>query len=321
MVHSKTCDDPPHLAWGPGLVSRSRHASAIVLAALLCVLTTAWSDSRLAEQSEGVGEPSELIYVPPARFLRAVALGYDHALANVLWFRTINYFGNHYRGDRVYTWLAYMCDVVTDLDPRAEHVYSFGGILLPWEADRVDDGIALLEKGTRNMPDSWRMHYMLGFSYYFFKNDLDAASRALERATRLPDTPEFVSRVAATILAAHQGTNNALAFLTELEAQAPNPEMHSALQQRIRELTLAADIDALQAAVGEFEARFSRRPSDLTELVSAGIIARVPKDPFGGRYVVDQQSGEIRSSTGEKPRRMGSSQIRETFLKRQGLEH
>src|SRR5438132_1710614 len=94
-------------------------------------------------------ESTELVYVPPAKFLKVVALGYQHTLADLLWFRTISYFGHHYWGNRVYPWLGYMCDVVTDLDPRAEHVYRFGGLILPWEADRVDDGIALLQKGTR----------------------------------------------------------------------------------------------------------------------------------------------------------------------------
>ena len=64
-----------------------------------------------------------------------MALGWRNALADVLWFRTISYFGAHYRSDHTYPWLASMCDLVTDLDPRAEHVYRFAGVILPWEAE------------------------------------------------------------------------------------------------------------------------------------------------------------------------------------------
>jgi hypothetical protein len=204
-----------------------------------------------------------------------------------------------------------MCDVVTDLDPRAEHVYHFGGVMLPWEADRVDDGIALLEKGTRNMPESWRLQYMLGFSYYFFKNDLAAAGRAFETAARLPDTPEFVSRMAATIFAAQKGTDNAIAFLTELERGNPNDEMRGALRERILELALTRDVDALDAAVKTFESRFQRKPADLDELLSYGILAAIPTEPFGGRYVFDSDTGSVRSSSGHEPRRLRRSKYHE----------
>ena len=115
-----------------------------------------------------------------------MSLGWHNVLADVLWFRTISYFGEHYRSDRTYPWLAQMCDLVTDLDPRAEHVYRFAGVILPWEADQVEAGIRLLEKGVRQFPDSWLLHYYLGFNYYFFKNDFDARSRTCAAALALP---------------------------------------------------------------------------------------------------------------------------------------
>jgi hypothetical protein len=258
----------------------------------------------------------EFIYLPPTRFLRTVALGYENALANVLWFRTISYFGLHYRSDRVYTWLAAMCDAVTDLDPLAEHVYRFGGVILPWEADRIDDGITLLEKGTRNIPDSWQLHFILGFSHYFFRNDLAAASRVLRTATHFQAASPFVSQLAASVEAAHRGPGSAIDFLTELAGRGSDKgEMYGVIRQRIRELSLARDIQALEAAVRTFEARSERRPRDLTELVSTGILTAVPVEPFGGHYVLDPSSGQVASSLGHKPWRLRSSKIREAFLR------
>lgn len=280
----------------------------------ICVVVVGRADAVLSRLFSTRTDSVELIYLPPTRLLRAVALGYEHTLADILWFRTISYFGQHYNGDRNYPWLAYMCDVVTDLDPRAEHVYHFGGVMLPWVADRVDDGIALLEKGARNMPDSWELRYMLGFNYYFFKNDLAAASRAFESAARLPDTPEFVSRMAATIFAAHQGTDSAIAFLTELERGTPNDEMRGAIRARVLELALTRDIDVLETAVKTFESRFGRKPADLGELTSHGILSSVPEEPFGGQYILGSDSGTVRSSTGHEPRRLRSSKIHEKFL-------
>jgi len=288
-----------------------------VATVVLCGWTVAWSDARLAVQLDARERGTELIYLPPTWFLRAVALGYEHALADVLWFRTIGYFGKHYRSDRVYPWLASMCDVVTDLDPQAEHVYRFGGVLLPWEANRVDDGIALLEKGTRHMPRSWRLHYMLGFSYYFFTGDLAAAGRALRTATLLPGAPDYVMRLATMISTADQGPDSAIELLSELERGNASDDITSAIHERIRQLSLSRDVDSLEAAVRTFQDRLERPPALLDELVSAGIVAALPREPFGGEYVLDPRTGHVRSSLGHEPLRLGSSAMREAFLKAQ----
>lgn len=301
---------------GSGGTSRWWKAGALVTTAALLSAILTMADGALSEPSHTAEDSEALIYVPPARFLKVVALGYERALADVLWFRTISYFGHHYWGDRVYPWLAYMCDVVTDLDPRAEAVYSFGGVILPWEADRIDDGIALLEKGVRNIPESWQLSYMLGFSYYFFKDDLAAASRALQSAARLPGAPGYIGAFAALVSAAHQGPHSAVEFLTAIDRERASDEVHGILRERIRELTLSADTDALEAAVHLFGARFQRLPADLSELVSAGLIDAVPPEPFGGRYVLDPQNGHVLSSLGHQPRRLASSKLREAFLKR-----
>ena len=319
VVHSKSCDSLRQVAWHdvnrlkvPSLIQGLFIGSGVALLVLLAVRSDAALDKWSAES-----EPrADFIYVPPSSFLKAISLGYQHTFADVLWFRTINYFGRHHRGDRTYPWLAYMCDVVTDLDPSAEDVYAFGGIILPWEADRIDEGIALLEKGSRSLPFSWRLRYLLGFSYYFFRNDLSAASRNLEAAARLPDAPEFLTRMTATILAAHEGADNAIEFLTQVARESPDPEMRATMRQRIRELSLTQAFDAVDAAIKRFHDRFRRLPNTLSELVSAGVIEAIPPDPCGGVLILDRHTGAVRSSVGGKPLRMGSSRLRESFLKK-----
>jgi hypothetical protein len=320
MLPPTACDPLEHLSWREGL----RHPSAarrsgllLAVAFTFCALATAWTDREIARQVPAGEPPVEFIYLPPPGFLRAVSLRYERALADILWFRTINYFGQHYTSDRLYPWLAYMCDVVTELDPRAEHVYRFGGVILPWEADHIDDGIALLEKGTRNMPEAWELRYMLGFSYYFFKNDLPTASAVLRAAALTPGAPAYVGQLTAAVYAAQHGPSNAIDFLLEVERNGSNSEMRGAIHQRVLDLTLSRDLDALETAVKTFQARFGRLPDDLRELVSTGLLAAIPLEPFGGHYVLDAQTGAVSSSTGHKRWRLGSSQQREAILKKQ----
>jgi len=313
------CGPPRRLQWrSDRLRGWNRALRGVLLAGALalCGVIVNRSDAALHRAQVAALDSPEFIYLPSSAFLRDVSLGYEHLLADVLWFRTISYFGQHYRGDHVYKWLAYMCNLVTDLDPRAQHVYLFGGVILPWEADRVDDGIALLEKGTRNLPDSWRLHYILGFNYYFFKNDLAAASRALGAAVRLPDTPEFVSQMFVTLFAAHAGPETALTFLQGMERDGLSEEMRGTIHQRVLEMQLTGDIDALEGAAKDFESRWQRPPVDLAELVSQGVLAAIPPEPFGGRYLLGED-GRVVSSSGHEPRRLRHSNFRDEVLSAQ----
>ena len=96
----------------------------VATAAVALIVLASWSSTRMDRHLESDHERAGLIYLPPTNFLRAVSLGYQQTLADLLWFRAISYFGRHYHGTRIYPWLASMCDVVTDLDRRAEHASS-----------------------------------------------------------------------------------------------------------------------------------------------------------------------------------------------------
>ncbi|MCX8072093.1 MAG: hypothetical protein N3C12_06555 [Candidatus Binatia bacterium] len=279
------------------------------------VWTTVFTQTQLARTRAELGDPPELIYAPPGKFLQVVSLGYRHALADVLWFRTIDYFGRHYRGDRIYPWLAEMCERVTDLDPAAVHVYRFGGVILPWEANEVDAGIALLEKGVRNLPHSWELRYMLGFSYYFFRDDLEAASRELRAALALPDAPGFLAGLLAVIDAAHRGPEAAMEFLQAALRTTTVPEVRETIEEQLRELAFARAWAEIEQAVRIYRDRFGVPPPNLSTLETAGILSRVPADPFGGGFVIDPQTGTVRATTGRTPKKLGSSKIREAILK------
>ena len=56
------------------------------------------------------------------------------------------------------------------------------------------------------------------------------------------------------------------------------------------------------------------RPADLEELVALGILTGLPAEPFGGRYVLERETGKVASSTGHEPRRLRHSKVREEFL-------
>jgi tetratricopeptide (TPR) repeat protein len=260
------------------------------------------------------------VYLPRPEYLRWMSLGYDNVLADVLWFRTISYFGKHYRSDRTYPWLAYMCDLVTDLDPRAAHVYRFAGMVLPWEAGQAKDGLRLLIKATKVFPNSWLYPYWTGFIYYFFENDYKTAAEWMSRAAQLPGANPIAARLAALFAAHRYGPDATIDFLRELETEVNTEEMREVIRKNIREAKLAAQIDKLNQAVSLYRGRYGSIPPDLQELVRVHILERVPTDPFGGRYVIDGASGKVKSSTGHEPLQLYQSNLRKKILRGERVE-
>ena len=296
------------------LASTAIRGTTWVLAFSLLAAAATVSNLRLDRAALAAPE-QEPVYLPKAEYLRPMALGWRNALADVLWFRTISYFGAHYRSDHTYPWLASMCDLVTDLDPRAKHVYHFAGVILPWEANQVDAGIAMLKKGLREFPDDWMLHYHLGFHYYFFKNDIDTALASLRDAMALPDAHPSLARLAA-VLAQHQyGPETTLAFLQELADNADSSAVRGVVEEHMREAQLAADLDHLTTAIDTYRERTGALPPSLPALVEAGLLPAVPHDPFDGVYELDPATGAVRSSSGRVPSALHDSRIRERALR------
>jgi hypothetical protein len=286
-------------------VTRGRRASGVAAVGMLVAVVAgsgAWLDRVPARDPA-----ADLVYLPDAKLLRPLVLGYDNVLADVVWFRTISYFGEHYQGDRLYPWLAAMCDLVTDLDPRAEHVYRFGGLMLPWEAGEVDAGIQLLEKGIGVFPDSWTLHYYAGVVRYLFKQDYGGATEALHHAAALPDAPPAVARFAALLDAKRYGPETTIAVLGQMRDQATSEETRAVLDQSILDARVAWDLERLNPLVRVYQVREGRWPRDLGELVAAGLLRGVPPDPYGGAYEVDPASGIVHSSTGRVPAELHTS--------------
>ena len=68
-------------------------------------------------------------------------------------------------------------------------------------------------------------------------------------------------------------------------------------QDRANELKLRKDLQTLNRAIEVFYAAHGSYPSSLDELAKLGVIARIPREAFGGEWNYDSVSGKVTSSS------------------------
>ncbi len=273
-----------------------------IVAALLALAGSAvWILMLMEERRPAEARAAELSYLPKGEYLKIAVLGYDQIVADLLWLKAIQHFSGRRQTKENYLWAYHATDVVTDLDPKFTFAYQAAGTILGVWGNRVEESIAILKKGIAHNPDSWDLHFILGYDYFYELCDRATAAGYLRAASVLPGAPEYLPRLAARMTVDAGNPETALEFLGRLHAQTQDLEMRESLAQRIKEVIAERDIRFLEEGIRRYVSRFGRTPGSLRALVTGGIIERLPKEPLGGRYVLDRATGSV-TSTGLQER-------------------
>jgi len=238
----------------------------------------------------------EFLFIPKANVMKHFTFGFDNFIADVYWLRCIQY-----AAERKYTkngleWMYRSIDLITELDPRFKTAYLFGGIVLAFDRRFMDESIAVLEKGMKNLPDEWNFPFYIGFNYFFYLREFEKAAEYLMKASRLPGAPKYLPLLATRLLAEARKPETALAFLKSMLDRTKDPTLREKIKNRIKRVIVERDIIYLEQKVIEFEKLYGRKPVSLKDLLDRGIIERLPREPFGGYYYLDRLSGGVKSS-------------------------
>lgn len=237
-------------------------------------------------------------YLELARRARPALLGYDALGADVVWLQAIQYIADRLSSRRDLEGLYAFLDAATELDPRYQVVYYLGGTALVALDRRPDEAVRLLEKGRRALPDDWQTPYLLGYTYLFYYQDYAAAARYIEEAAARVGRPTYLTALAARLHTQAGSPDAALAFLDRMRRQTTDPAVRAGIEQRMREVVVDRDLRAIDGAIAKYRAARNRLPETVDELVRTGFLEAVPEEPFGGRYVIDLQTGTAASSSG-----------------------
>lgn len=246
-----------------------------------------------------------LLYLPAKEYVKPAALGYDHMLSDFLFIRVIQAFGATYARSIDLSLLWSYFDTITDLDPRFLSPYSFGNLVLGETAGDREKGLAILDKGIENNPDSYKPAYDAAFYALWGLEDAELARRYVRIASATPDCPEFVRRWEA-FLDERMGRYEAAfqKFLGEV-LQGFNSGDSTLLGLHIKRLRISVDqwyLSELTAKAMEFEAREGRFPS-VRELETAGAFRDVawPDWPRVEAFLAGVEAGEATYDERETP--------------------
>ena len=88
-----------------------------------------------------------------------------------------------------------LLDRVVTIDPNFIKPYIFGGVYLMIETGRLEESLALLEKGYIANPERWEFPFYLGWLHWMYLGDLETTHHYLLEAVGRKDCPAYVFRL------------------------------------------------------------------------------------------------------------------------------
>jgi tetratricopeptide (TPR) repeat protein len=251
-------------------------------AAALCLAAAVALHAAIDRWPAPAVDTPGLLYVRSPEAARRAALSYRGVAADVYWIRALQHFGTERLAGsghvKDYSLLYPLLDLATTLDPYFSIAYRFGSIFLgepyPGGPGRPDLAIALLQKGLAAQPTKWQYMQDLGFVYYWHLHDYRAAAEAFQRASEMPEAPNWMRPLAAVTLAEGGHRNASRALWTEL-AKSEEPWLRDSAVLRLTQLDAMDIMDAWKRAKDQ------------------GLNLPIPNDPSGTPFVLNPATGGI----------------------------
>ena len=222
------------------------------------------------------------------------SFGFRNVLADVVWLEAVQVAGSRRMTSAEYTRLYELLNVVANFDPKFEVPYLLGGLVLSESPNHPQEALRILERGKANYPTAWRFPFYIGFTRYFSLGDPRGGGEAMGEAARLPGSPAYLPGIASRMLSEARDPEAALALLDAIVRQESDPARRTVLERRLREVAVERDLQLLESAVVRYREKTGGVPARLQDLVREGILAEVPREPNGGRYLLDK-GGSVRS--------------------------
>lgn len=220
----------------------------------------------------------------PASVLSGATLGLRSAAASLLWLQTIQYIGGSGGG---LLGVGDTIEEVVALDPKFSYPYAFAVLLLPSQGkEAAAQAIALGKAGIAQNLGDWRIPYYLAMTYHITFKDTANAALYMNMAANTPGVPEGIK------LSAHNyGLRSDLREETKqiwvaIYENSADEVVRAQAKDNIEHISI---MQLLEQAIAVYKNARGVYPTDLSQLVEAGILPQIPSDPFGIRFGINEE--------------------------------
>ena len=239
---------------------------------------------------------AQLGFFPPAPVIKVLAADLYQFLSQVISLRCLIYFGSLVEErKRIPQWrnLYRALFTATRLDPYNMDAYYFAQAVLTWDARMTAQVVELLKYGHEHRPWDFYLLYFISFDYAFFLKDYKRAGEYLAKAAELRPEVEWYATLTARYFYEGGTTALALAYLKDMIPTARNEAIRKRMIIRAEAFEKILQIEQ---AVSAYKNRFQRDPKRLEDLVEAGLLIKIPEDPYDGSFYLDNE-GRVRTTS------------------------
>ena len=240
---------------------------------------------------DAVGNVADALYLTSGQVLSRLSLGHEGLLADIYWTRVVQYVGRKRLSHSTnFEQLGPLLRLTTELDPHLLIAYRFGSIFLaekpPGGAGQPEEALRLLRRGIVANPDYWRLWEDLGFIYYWDLKDYANAARVFQAGSERPGALVWMRVMAATVAAQGGETQTSRALWLEIYRHADNEQVRQSAIEHLAAIETQDQIEKLNQLLARYQKREGRAARSFHELVEAGYLADVPRDPSDIPFVI-----------------------------------
>lgn len=238
-------------------------------------------------------------YIPQPEALRAMAADYKELVAAGLVFKSMVYYGglidkrlNRLNLPPDFSGMYNTLATALKLDPYNMDAYYFCQAFLVWDVGQIRAANSLLEYGMKYRSWDFYLPLFAGFNYAYFLKDYENAAKYYRRAGELSGTGLYL-RLTARYLYEAGETELAIGFLEQMIRGGRNESVRKELGIRLEALKAVRKIEI---ACNAFSSVNGKTPDSIEQLLAGGFLDKVPPDPYGGEFYLDEK-GKVRTTS------------------------
>lgn len=260
--------------------------SAICLTTLLILCP--FYQKILQKKRNAIIEESGMGYFIPSEFTAPASLEFKGIVSDFLYLKMSTYLGGKIANKEMMDisqaeYFHSAAEIITSLDPWFWDAYLMSSMTLAWDFSRFDLANKLLKKATEKRTWDYKPPYYLGFNQFYFLKDNASASKHLFEAAKRGGGPSFLVPLATRLAVYQSELTPAIMLLKDQLKKTQDPLMAKQLQMRLETIII---LHQLEIKVKEYKETYERLPQEFSEIVSAGLIKKLPEDPYGGEFYI-----------------------------------